>query len=330
MLVAIREKFQGGHFISLNDYNKEELVYMLDIADFLKKRKKNGYKIDYLPGKTLGMIFQKSSTRTRVSFETGIYYLGGIGLFLSSSDLQIGRGEPVADTARTLSRYLDGIMIRTFAHQEVLDLARFGSVPVINALTDLLHPCQILADVQTIREHKGRLNNLKLVFVGDGNNVCHSLLYAAAIFGYDMVVACPKGYEPDTAVWNQALARAAGSGAKLSIAHQPLCAAKDADVIYTDVWASMGMEAEAKARDEAFLGFQVNDELMRCAKPDAMVMHCLPAKREKEITAAVFEAHAGEIFDEAENRLYAQMAVMILLMADATQKARLDKDMLEG
>ncbi len=300
------------HLLKLLDLDKEEIIDILNLADQLKYENKNGIEHKLLKGKTLGMIFQKSSTRTRVSFETGMYQLGGQALFLSNRDLQIGRGEPVQDTARVLSRYLDGIMIRTFEQKEVEDLAEFGSIPIINGLTDFCHPCQVLADLMTIREYKGTFDGLKLCFIGDGNNMANSLIVGCLKVGMSIAVACPKGYEPDT----QVLEFAKGFGDKFTLTTSPADAAKDADVVYTDVWASMGEESEAEERKKVFAGYQVNDEIMSVTKKDAMVQHCLPAHREEEITAKVFEAHADEIFDEAENRLHAQKAVMVRLMAD--------------
>ncbi len=299
------------HLLKLLDLSKDEIIDILNLADQLKYEQKNGIEHKHLKGKTLGMIFQKSSTRTRVSFETGMYQLGGQALFLSSRDLQIGRGEPVEDTARVLSRYLDGIMIRTFAQKEVEDLAEYGSIPIINGLTDFCHPCQVLADLMTIREYKGVFEGLKLCFIGDGNNMANSLIVGCLKVGMSVSIACPEGYEPDAEV----LEFAKSYGDKLVITTSPVEAAKDADVLYTDVWASMGEENEAEMRKQIFAGFQINDEVMASAKPDAMVQHCLPAHREEEITAKVFEAHAAEIFDEAENRLHAQKAVMVKLMA---------------
>ncbi len=299
------------HLLKLLDLSKDEIIDILNLADQLKYEQKNGIEHKHLKGKTLGMIFQKSSTRTRVSFETGMYQLGGQALFLSSRDLQIGRGEPVEDTARVLSRYLDGIMIRTFAQKEVEDLAEYGSIPIINGLTDFCHPCQVLADLMTIREYKGVLEGLKLCFIGDGNNMANSLIVGCLKVGMSVSIACPKGYEPDAEV----LEFAKAYGDKLVITTSPVEAAKDADVLYTDVWASMGEEHEAEIRKQVFAGFQINDEVMASAKHDAMVQHCLPAHREEEITAKVFEAHADEIFDEDENRLHAQKAVMVKLMA---------------
>lgn len=308
--------FKGRDFISLHDYSQEELTYFLDVADFLKAEKKAGRPTHYLKGKTLGMIFQKSSTRTRVSFEAGIYHLGGYGLFLSSNDLQIGRGEPVQDTARVLARYLDGIMIRTFSHEEVLKLAEYADIPVINGLTDLLHPCQVLADLQTIREYKGRLKGLKMAFVGDGNNMANSLMFGGAKMGMHVVIASPGGYRPDDDVTGKALADAAANGGKIEIVSDPLEAIKDADVIYTDVWASMGHEKEVAERMKAFEGYQVNSAALKLAQKDAIVLHCLPAHRGEEITDEVMEGPQSAIFDEAENRLHAQKAIMALVMGE--------------
>ena len=313
--MQLKKDYAGRDFLSLLDYTTEDLQYFLEVADYLKAEHKAGRPTPYLQGKTMGLIFEKSSTRTRVSFEAGIYYLGGPGLFLSSNDLQIGRGEPIKDTARVLSRFLNGLMIRTFSHDIVLELAQYADIPVINGLTDLLHPCQVLADLQTIREHKGKLAGLKLAFIGDGNNMAHSLMNGGARMGMHVAVACPDGYQPDAAVLAQAQAVAKESGGSVAVLADPMAAAAGADVIYTDVWASMGQEAEKAEREKIFGGvYQVNDELMAAANPGAMVLHCLPAHRGEEITEAVFEAHP-EIFDEAENRLYAQMAVMALLLA---------------
>lgn len=313
--MQLKKDYAGRDFLSLLDYTTEDLKYFLEVADYLKAEHKAGRPTPYLQGKTMGLIFEKSSTRTRVSFEAGIYYLGGQGLFLSSNDLQIGRGEPIKDTARVLSRFLNGLMIRTFSHDIVLELAQYADIPVINGLTDLLHPCQVLADLQTIREHKGKLAGLKLAFIGDGNNMAHSLMNGGARMGMHVAVACPDGYQPDAAVLARAQAAAKESGGSVAVLADPMAAAAGADVIYTDVWASMGQEAEKAEREKIFGGvYQVNDELMAAANPGAMVLHCLPAHRGEEITEAVFEAHP-EIFDEAENRLYAQMAVMALLLA---------------
>ena len=298
------------HLLKMLDLSTEEITEILDLADQLKYELKHGIPHPHLKGKTLGMIFQKSSTRTRVSFETGMYQLGGHPLFLSSKDLQIGRGEPVQDTARVLSRYLDGIMIRTFEQKEVEDLVKYGSIPIINGLTDFAHPCQVLADLMTIREYKNKLEGLKFCFIGDGNNMANSLTVGCLKMGMSVSLACPQGYYPPAEI----LDFAKTYGDKFEIVNDPVTAAKDADVIYTDVWASMGQEGEAEKRKLAFKGYQVNDDVMNAAKPDAIVQHCLPAHREEEITEKVFEAHADEIFDEAENRLHAQKAVMVLLM----------------
>lgn len=301
------------HLLTLEQLSQEELLDILNLADQLKFQKKNGIEHHILKGKTLGMIFQKSSTRTRVSFEVGMYELGGQALFLSSRDLQIGRGEPVEDTARVLSRYLDGIMIRTFAQKEVEDLAKYGSIPVINALTDYAHPCQVLADLMTIREFKGAFAGLKCVYVGDGNNMANSIIVGCLKLGMKMACACPKGYEPDQHV----LEFAKQFPGMFELTTDPKVAAKDADVFFTDVWASMGQEGESEERRKVFEGiYQINSELLALANKDPMVLHCLPAHREEEITAEVFEAHAAEIFEEAENRLHAQKAVLVKLMAD--------------
>lgn len=298
------------HLLKMLDLSKEEILDILNLADQLKYENKNGIEHHILKGKTLGMIFQKSSTRTRVSFETGMYQLGGQALFLSNRDLQIGRGEPVQDTARVLSRYLDGIMIRTFEQKEVEDLAKYGSIPVINGLTDFCHPCQVLADLMTIREFKGRFEGLKMCYIGDGNNMANSLIVGGLKVGMEVSIACPKDYQPAAEV----LEFAKGYGDKFSMTDVPLEAAKDADVLFTDVWTSMGEEAETEKRKIAFKGYQINDDIMAVAKADAMVQHCLPAHREEEITEKVFEAHANEIFEEAENRLHAQKAVMVKVM----------------
>ena len=299
------------HLLKLLDLSTEEITDILNLADQLKYEQKHGIPHNILKGQTLGMIFQKSSTRTRVSFETGMYQLGGQALFLSSRDLQIGRGEPVQDTARVLSRYLSGIMIRTFAQTEVEDLAEYGSIPIINGLTDYCHPCQVLADLQTVREHKNKLDGLKFCYIGDGNNMANSLTVGALKVGMSVSLGCPEGYFPDQTI----IDFAKQYPGKFQIISNPVEAAADADVVYTDVWASMGQEGEAAKRREVFKGYQINDAVMASAKPDAMVMHCLPAHREEEITAKVFEQHADEIFDEAENRLHAQKAVMVRLMA---------------
>ena len=294
------------HLLKLQDLSTREITEILNLADQLKFEKKNGIAHPLLKGKTLGMIFSKSSTRTRVSFEVGMYDLGGSALFLSARDLQIGRGEPVEDTARVLSRYLDGIMIRTFAQKEVEDLAKYGSIPIINGLTDYCHPCQVLADLMTIREYKGGFAGLKLCYIGDGNNMTNSLIVGGIKMGMEVSVACPKGYEPDAAIMEWAK-----KNGKFTCTEDVTEAARGADVLYTDVWASMGQEDEAEARKKIFAGYQINSEVMQEANEKAMVLHCLPAHREEEITAEVFEAHANEIFDEAENRLHAQKAVLV-------------------
>ncbi len=297
------------HLLKLQDLTREDILSILNLADQLKFERINGIQKDYLKGKKLGMIFQKASTRTRVSFETGIYELGGYGLFLSSADLQIGRGEPVQDTARVLSRYLDGIMIRTFEQQEVEDLAKYGTIPVINGLTDYAHPCQVLADLMTIREIKGSFKGLKMAYIGDGNNMANSLIVGAIKLGMSFAIACPKGYEPD----NDIIKWAKETG-EIIVTESVEEAIKDADVVYTDVWASMGMEKEKEERKKVFKIYQVNKTNLFKAKDDVMVMHCLPAHRGEEITDEVFEAHAKEIFDEAENRLHVQKAVMVKLL----------------
>ena len=300
-----------NHFLKLSDLTTEELTELLNMADQLKYEKKNGIPHKHLEGKSLGMIFEKSSTRTRVSFEVGMYELGGNPMFLSSNDLQIGRGEPVEDTARVLSRMIDGIMIRTFEQKEVEDLAKYGSIPVINGLTDYAHPCQVLADLMTIREHKMSLPGLKLCFIGDGNNMANSLIVGCIKMGMKVSIACPENYKPDAEIMKWAY-----ESGNFECTTDILAAAKDADVLYTDVWASMGQEEEAKERQKVFKNYQINDSVMAVAKEDAMVLHCLPAHREEEITAKVFEEHANEIFDEAENRLHAQKAVLVACMGN--------------
>ena len=297
------------HLLKLSDLSTEEIFGILNLADQLKYERKNNIRHHHLEGKKLGMIFQKSSTRTRVSFEVGMYELGGYALFLSDRDLQIGRGEPIKDTVRVLSRYLDGIMIRTFAQQDVEDLAADGSIPIINGLTDYCHPCQVLADLMTIREYKGSLKGLKLCFVGDGNNMANSLIVGGLKTGMEVSVACPDHYRPDADI----LARGFATG-RLTVTSDIKAAAKDADVLYTDVWASMGQEAEKAEREKVFRSYCVDSDLLSVAKPDAMVLHCLPAHRGEEITDEVFESHATEIFDEAENRLHAQKAVLVKLL----------------
>jgi len=301
------------HLLTLEQLSKEEILEILNLADQLKFQRNNNIEHHLLKGKTLGMVFQKSSTRTRVSFEVGMYELGGSALFLSSRDLQIGRGEPVEDTARVLSRYLDGIMIRTYKQSEVEDLAKYGSIPVINALTDYCHPCQVLADLMTIREFKGGFDGLKATFIGDGFNMANSIIVGCLKLGMRVSIASPKGYE----VCDHIQEFAKQYPGMFEMTNDPMVAAKGADVVFTDVWASMGEEQEAEVRRKAFEGkFQVNAELMSVCNEGCMVQHCLPAHRGEEITADVFEAHANEIFEEAENRLHAQKAVMVKLMKD--------------
>ena len=297
------------HLLKMLDLTTEEITDILNLADQLKYELKHGIEHKLLAGKTLGMIFQKASTRTRVSFEVGMYQLGGLPIFLSASDMQIGRGEPVEDTSRVLSRYLDGIMIRTYKQSEVEDLAKYGNIPIINGLTDFCHPCQILADLMTIREVKGCLDGLKMCYIGDGNNMMNSLIVGCLKMGMAVSVACPEGYDPDQQVLDFAK-----DYENFHLYRSPKEAAKDADVVITDVWASMGQEGEAELRRKAFDGYQINKELMSLAKEDAMVLHCLPAQRGQEITADVYEQHAGEIFEEAENRLHAQKAVLVKLL----------------
>lgn len=299
-----------NHLLKLLDLSTEEITGILDLADQLKYERKHNIPHELLKGQTLGMIFQKSSTRTRVSFETGMYQLGGHALFLSSRDLQIGRGEPVQDTARVLSRYLDGIMIRTFEQKEVEDLAKFGSTPVINGLTDFCHPCQVLADLMTIREKFGSFSGLKMCFIGDGNNMANSLIVGGLKVGMNVAVATPDGYKPDGAV----LEFTKGYGDKFALETDPFMAASGADILITDTWTSMGEEAEKEERKKIFKDYQINRQLLAAANAGAMVQHCLPAYRGQEITEEVFEEHADEIFNEAENRLHAQKAVMVKLM----------------
>ena len=297
---------KGRDFLTIYDWTREELDQLLATAEMLKLRQKMGMVDRPLAGKTLGMIFTKPSTRTRLSFEVGIYQLGGMGLFLSASDLQLRRGETIADTARVLSRYLDGIMIRTYAHKDVEELAEYASIPVINGLTDWQHPCQAMGDLMTIKEKKGRLAGLKLAFLGDGNNVAHSLMEAGAKFGMEVVVACPKGYEPDPVVVSR-------TGGHVMVG-EPEAAVAGADVVYTDVWASMGQEAQAERRAKAMARYQVNPGLMRAAKPDALFMHCLPAHRGEEVVDEVMDGPQSVVWDQAENRLHIQKAIMALVM----------------
>ena len=299
------------HLLTMMDLSKDDILEILNLADQLKYERKNGIEHHLLKGKSLGMIFEKSSTRTRISFETGMYQLGGQALFLSPRDLQIGRGEPIQDTARVLSRFLDGIMIRTFEQSEVEDLAKYGSIPIINGLTDYCHPCQVLADLMTIREFKGKLEGLKMCFIGDGNNMMNSLVVGGIKTGMNVSVACPEGYRPP-----QNIIDFGNESGRFEMFTDPKDAAVGADVILTDVWASMGQEEEKAVREKAFKGYCIDEDLMSVANEGCMVLHCLPAHRGEEISAEVMEAHANEIFEEAENRLHAQKAVMVLLMKD--------------
>ncbi|MGI5898672.1 MAG: ornithine carbamoyltransferase [Christensenellales bacterium] len=303
---------KNKHLLTLLDYSKEEITQILGLADILKADKKAGREHQHLKGKTLGMIFDKSSTRTRVSFEAGMYQLGGHALHLNGKELQMGRGEPVEDTARVLSRYIDGIMIRTFDQELVEKLAKHGSIPVINGLTDLFHPCQVLADLMTMREYLKSLDGKKLCFIGDGNNMANSLIIGGLKMGMKVACASPKGYEPAEIV----LKFAKECGENFLLTDKPLDAAEGADVVVTDVWTSMGQEAETERRKIAFEGYIVDEKLMSVANAGAIVQHCLPAHRGEEISAEMFEAHAGEIFEEAENRLHAQKAVLVTLMGD--------------
>ncbi len=306
---------KGRDLVELTDYTTEEIQYLLDLAIELKRKQKTGETFRPLEGKTLGMIFEKSSTRTRVSFEVGMFQLGGHALFLSKNDIQLGRGEAIPDTAGVLSRYLDGIMIRTFGHENVTELAKYADIPVINALSDLGHPCQVLADLQTIQEHKGSLRGRKLAYIGDGNNMAHSLLLGGAKMGMDVSIASPEGYESDADIVRQAREIANVTGAKISIVREAREAIENADAVYTDVWASMGFEEEQKVRELAFKDYQVNEELVQHAKSDYLFLHCLPAHRGEEVSAGVIDGKNSVIFDEAENRLHAQKAVMATLMA---------------
>lgn len=313
-MVEVNQSLKGRDFISIHDFTAAEITLMLETGLQLKKAQKQGVPHPVLAGKTLGMIFQKSSTRTRVAFEVGMYQLGGHALFLSPRDIQLGRGETIKDTALVLERMLDGIMIRTFSHDEVLELAQWSSIPIINGLTDLLHPTQVIGDMMTIIEHKGGLKGIKMAYVGDGNNVAHSLLFGGAKTGMDVVIASPQGYEPDARILSQAQADAEATGAKLWVVEDPVEAVSGADVVYTDVWASMGQENEAQEKEQKFLQYQVNQKLMSHAHKDAIVLHCLPAKRGKEITDEVMDGPQSVVFPEAENRLHAHKAIMALVM----------------
>ena len=302
------------HLLTLHDWTTEEILDTLELAKQLKDEQKKGIEHHHLKGKTLGMIFTKSSTRTRVSFEVGMYQLGGSALFLSSNDIQLGRGETIYDTANVLSRFVDGIMIRTFKQSDVEDLAKYGQIPIINGLTDLVHPCQILADFQTVIEKKGKLAGLKMAFIGDGNNIAHSLLYGCAKVGMDLAIATPEGYECDPEVVKNALSDAEKTGAHITLTHDPKEAISDADAVYADTWVSMGQESEKEEKVKIFMPYQINKDLFSLAKPDAIFLHCLPAYRGYEVTEDVIDGPNSVIFDEAENRLHAQKAVMVKLM----------------
>ncbi|GAB2719652.1 ornithine carbamoyltransferase [Paenibacillus thermoaerophilus] len=313
-LQDMASRLKGRDFLALADYTPEEIRYLIDLGLELKKKHKAGEVYQPLKGKTLGMIFEKSSTRTRVSFEVGMYQLGGQALFLSRNDIQMGRGETIWDTAQTMSRYLDGIMIRTYAHRNVIELARGATVPVINGLTDSAHPCQGLTDFMTVLEFRGKLEGQKFAYIGDGNNMAHSLMMGAAKLGLHFAMACPEGYDPDPEVVRAAQEAAEQSGGSVWIGRDPKEAADGADVIYTDVWASMGFEDEQKQREQAFAAYQVNDELVKYAKKDYLFMHCLPAHRGEEVSESIIDGDHSIIFDQAENRLHAQKAILAATM----------------
>ncbi|MBI2420298.1 MAG: ornithine carbamoyltransferase [Ignavibacteriales bacterium] len=306
---------KGKSLISIHDLSIEEVYQIFELAKLLKLKRLSGEPHRLLEGKKLGMIFSKPSTRTRISFEVGMYELGGIGMFFDGKTIHLGKKESISDSAKVFSRYLDGIMIRTFDHQEVVDLARYGTIPIINGLTDLLHPCQVLTDLFTILEKKQTLKGLKFVYVGDGgNNMAHSILNGCSKVGMDVVIATPDIYQPNKEIMANAQQNAKYHGSKVVITPDPVAAVKDADVIYTDVWASMGMEGEASDRDKAFANFQVNEAMVKNAKEDYLFMHCLPAYRGKEVTDAVIDSPNSVVFDEAENRLHVQKAIMALVM----------------
>ncbi|WP_047153520.1 ornithine carbamoyltransferase [Aneurinibacillus tyrosinisolvens] len=308
------EQLKGRDFLCLSDFTKEEILYLLELAAKLKEEQKQGIAHPLLAGKTLGMIFDKASTRTRVSFEVGMYQLGGTALFMSGRDLQIGRGEPIPDTAQVLSRYLDGIMIRTFSDAMVQELADYASIPIINGLTDMQHPCQVMADFQTILEQRGKLEGLKMAYVGDGNNMVHSLMIGAAKVGMHISVASPEGYQPDAGVTEMTRRFAAETGSQVVVTADPREAVAGADIIYTDVWASMGQEEEQQERIQKFNGFEVNEALLQSAKPDYVFMHCLPAHRGEEVAAEIIDGSHSVVFDQAENRLHAQKAILVATM----------------
>lgn len=308
------KSLKGRDFLALADYSTEELEYLIQLGIELKHKQKTGVPHEYLKGKTLGMIFEKSSTRTRVSFEVGMFQLGGHALFLSKNDIQLGRGESTWDTAQVMSRYLDGIMIRTYGHRNVIELARGSAVPVINGLTDAAHPCQALTDFMTAYEQKGTLRGLKMAYIGDGNNMVHSLMVGAAKLGVHISVATPVGYEPDAAITEQTKEFGKLTGANVHVCHDPREAIENADIVYTDVWASMGFEAEQAERMKAFEGYQVNESLVKYAKSDYLFMHCLPAHRGEEVSEGVIDGPNSVVFDEAENRLHIQKAIMVAVM----------------
>jgi ornithine carbamoyltransferase len=303
------------HFLSLRDWSREEIELLFEMAAAIKASPES--YATALAGRSLAMIFQKPSTRTRVSFEVGMFQLGGQALFLGSDDIQLHRGETIADTARVLSRYVHGIMARVFAHQDVLDLARHGSVPVINGLSDLLHPCQALADYFTLRERRGDITGLKMAYVGDGNNVAHELMFGAMKLGLQFTIGCPSGFEPNPLIFKSAVREAQKLGSPIpEVTADPMAAVVGADVVYTDVWTSMGQEAESAMRLQAFQGFQVTPEMMALAGPEAVFMHCLPAHRGEEVAADVIDGPQSVVFDEAENRLHVQKAVLVTLMGE--------------
>lgn len=310
----VEKPFSQNHLLGLQDYSADEIYQVLALSLKLKDELKNNIAHPILKGKTLAMIFSKSSTRTRVSFEVGMYQLGGLGLFLSSNDIQLGRGETISDTAKVLSRYVDGIMIRTYKQSDVDDLAKYGSIPVINALTDLLHPCQALADLMTIYEKKGKFAGLKMAYLGDGNNMAHSLMIACSKVGMDFSIGCSPGYEPNEEIVTMAMQNALACGSLVEVTQDPVEAIKNADVVYTDVWSSMGQEDEFEVRQKALFPYQVNNKLFSYANQDAIFEHCLPAHRGEEVTKEIIDGPNSVVFDEAENRLHVQKAVMALLM----------------
>lgn len=312
---SIKSKLQGKNFLSLQDFTKDELMYLITFAIQLKKEQKLGIPHRILEGKTLAMIFEKSSTRTRVSFEAGMYQLGGHALFLNKNDLQLGRGEDLRDTANVLSSYVDAIMMRTFGHQIIEEVAEHASVPIVNGLTNEYHPCQVLADLMTIYEWKGGFEGRKLTYIGDGNNMAHSLMIGCAIMGMDCSIGVPKGYEVNEEIFEIAKEKAKASGAKLEQTYDPIEAVKDADIVYTDVWTSMGFESEADDRTEVFADYQVNDDLVKHAKDDYTFFHCLPAHRGEEVTASVIDGTHSAVYEEAENRLHAQKAILASIMS---------------